>query len=115
MTESDIWRMPNGGPLRFQSGDYVRIDTTDRPDRAYTLPLTEGYVRGYDLSEVDGVYKVAYELFKMGHSPLRWVREDVLTKVAEALPHTCPAGRECGICGNSARPQGLPIFTDPKI
>jgi len=115
VSKGEGWRDSNGDPLKFQDGDYVRIDTSSNPDRAHTLPFLEGYVRGYDLLGVDGVYSAAYELFKMGHNPLRWVREDVLDKVAEALPHTCPTGRECGICGGGAQPQGLSIFAGPKV
>lgn len=114
MNDREAWKDPNGEPLKFQDGDYVRIDTTDRPDRAYTLPFLEGYVRGYSLSGEDGVYSAAYELFKMGHSPLCWVREEVLTKVAESLPHACPQGRGCGICGANEPGQGLSIFAGPQ-
>lgn len=112
MVEREVWRDPNGNPLKFQDGDYVRIDTSSNPDQAYSLPFLEGYVRGYDLSGVDGVYSAAYELFKMGHNPLCWVREYALNKVNEALPHTCH-GRVCGICGQGGRPQGLSIFAGP--
>lgn len=115
MNERQIWRDPNGDPLQFQDGDCVRIDTSSNPDRANSLPFLEGYVRGYNLSGIDGVYSAAYELFRMGHNPLRWVRETVLVKATEILPHTCPAGRGCGICGGGVRSQGLGIFAGPRV
>ena len=114
MSKGEGWRDPNGDPLKFQDGDYVRIDTSSNPDRAHVLPFLEGYVRGYDLSGADGVYSAAYELFQMGHNPLCWIREGVLTKVPEALPHSCQ-GRVCGICGGGTQPQGLSIFAGPKV
>jgi hypothetical protein len=100
---ADIWTDPLGNPLAFQNGDYVRIDTSGHPQRAYTLPFLEGYIRGYDLHvvEVGGITtcSAAYELFKMGHSPLQWVREKYLSKAPELLPHQCIPPFPCGICG----------------
>ncbi|MCP9209571.1 hypothetical protein [Streptomyces cucumeris] len=112
MLDDAIWRDPNGSPLKFQNGDYVRIDTSDRPERQYTLPFLNGYVRGYDLSGVDGAYECAYELFKMG-AVLPGVREKFLIKVSELLPHVCPDGRRCGICGSGGTVQDLSIFAGP--
>lgn len=111
---SEIWRNGNGDPLAFQAGDYVEIDTTSRPDRAYTLPFLSGYVRGYTLSEGDGGSSVAYELFRMGENPLRWVREEFLVKAPEPIPHACPAGQQCGICGSGGMALDFSVFTGPK-
>jgi hypothetical protein len=112
--EREVWRDLDGNPLKFQDGDYVQIETASNPARVHTLPFLEGYVRGYNISEDGRGVSVAYELFKMGHSPLQFVREEFLTKVAESLPHTCH-GRVCGICGDGDTPQGLSIFAGPKI
>jgi hypothetical protein len=114
VSEREVWRDPNGSPLKFQDGDYVRIDTSSNPDRMYTLPFLEGYVRGYDLVGIDGVYSAAYELFKMGDHPLRWVREEFLEKAPELIPHAHRGGF-CGICGAGGTPQGLSIFAGPKV
>lgn len=114
MSDGEIWRDFDGNPLKFQNGDYVRIDISSNLDQAYSLPFREGYVRGYDLSEADGVCSAAYELFKAGDSPLRWVREKFLEKVPELLPHTCH-GKICGLCGSGGSPQGLSIFDGPKV
>lgn len=100
MTATTTWTAPDGTPLKFQRGDYVRIDTTDRPDRAHTLPFLSGYVQGYDLLEQsDGTWSVAYELHKMGHNPLCYVREKFLRNVLEDIPHKCSRPSPCGICG----------------
>jgi hypothetical protein len=114
VSEREVWRDPNGNPLKFQSGDYVRIETSSNPEAGSRLPFREGYVRGYSLSGVGGVYGAAYELFKMGDPPLRWVREGFLEKVPELIPHVHHGGF-CGICGNGGRPEGLSIFAGPNV
>lgn len=108
--DREIWRDPNGVKLKFQDGDYVRINASE-PDR---LQFLSGYVRGYDLFGIDDEYSAAYELHRMGHSPLQWVKEEALEKVPEQMPHTCH-GEVCGICGSGSTPQGLSIFAEPPI
>lgn len=96
MAEGEIWRDPKGNPLKFQDGDYVRIDLTSG---RHIFPFLEGYVRGYDLCGTGDAYEVAYELFKMGHNPLRWVKEEVLTPAPPLVPHEHRKAGSCGICG----------------
>ena len=98
------WHDFDGTPLKFEDGDYVRIDISDNPARATELPFLEGYVRGYDTSERDGISSVAYELFKVGHNPLRWVREKFLslTPGQFGINHGKGAhgnGESCHLCG----------------
>ncbi|MFE0472631.1 hypothetical protein ACFW2V_13550 [Streptomyces sp. NPDC058947] len=113
MTARDVWRDPDGNPLKYQDGDYVRIDISSNPARASGLPFLEGYVRGYNLMGVDGGYEAAYELFRVGANPLRWVREEFLSKTSELLPHEHRGGF-CGLCGHGGTPQGLSIFAGPE-
>lgn len=90
-----MWKHDDGTPLKFQDGDYVKIDISEHPERAYSLPFRSGYVRGYDISGPD--QSVGYQLVKMGHNPLEFVKEHFLTKIPEDIPHTCVPG-SCGIC-----------------
>jgi hypothetical protein len=114
--EREVWVDFDGNPLKFQYGDYVRIDISSNPARAHGVPFLEGYVRGYSLSQVsDRTCSAAYELFQLGNPPLRYVLEGVLVRAEERLPHSCPSGRECPLCGNGAPARGLSIFDGPKI
>jgi len=92
---SDVWRGPDGQPLKFQEGDCVQIDTSRNLSQVYDLPFLKGYVRGYNISGDS----VAYELFWMG-AWLRFVKEDCLDKIPDRHPHGCPPGR-CSICGGT--------------
>lgn len=102
---SDEWELPNGEKLKFQSGDFVRIDTSSNPEAAGRLPFLSGYVRGYDALIEDGApAKVAYELFKVGHNMLVGVREDRLVKAPSqfGITHGRGAhgdGKACHLCG----------------
>lgn len=91
------WLNGAGQPLKFQDGDYARIDVSHNP--AHGLPFLSGYVRGYDLSGVTGHESVAYELYRMGHHPLQWVKEEFLAPASEDVPHKHYGTRRCGICG----------------
>lgn len=109
---NDVWRDPNGKPLKFQDGDYVRIETEGRGD--CVLPFLSGYVRGCELYGAEGVCSASYDLFKMGESPLPGtVREEVLIKAPDPFPGHVHHGRVCGICGSGQSPQGLSIFAGP--
>lgn len=115
MPDREIWRDPNGSPLKFQDGDYVRIDTSSHPERASRLPFLAGYVRGYDAFISDAGADVGYELFSMGNPRLHGVKEEVLEKAPDPFSgHVCYGG-VCGICGSGGRPQGLSIFAGPKV
>lgn len=95
------WTDSNGNPLKFQEGDPVRIDTSSNP--AHGLPFTSGYVRGYNLQVQEGSgTSVAYELYRMGHHPLRWVKEEFLSLAPDPHKHAHPSGRKCQICGKPA-------------
>lgn len=91
------WLNGSGKPLKFQDGDHVRIDVSHNP--AHSLPFLTGYVRGYSVSGYAGKESVAYELYRMGHPPLCWVREKFLILVPESLPHKHYPERSCRICG----------------
>jgi hypothetical protein len=98
------WEDFDGSPLKFADGDYVRIDTSKHPESAASLPFLSGYVRGYDLSMIEGVGSAAYELFKVGHNPLCWVKEEflVLTPGQFGISHGKGAhtnGESCHLCG----------------
>lgn len=113
MAGTETWLGSDGLPLEFQDGDYVRVDlSVAKPTTVYDLPFLEGYVRGFDISTVDGVDSVAYYLFKVGHNLMGAVREEVL-KIAkspygsvhdrgghEQVALRFHAGkRDCGLCG----------------
>lgn len=107
----ETWRLPDGRPMKFQDGDYVRIEASD----PHALPFLSGYVRGFDMWTDGEEVSVAYELFKMGHNALVGVKEEVLAPATPPLGnHTC-VGRICGICGGGDEPQGLSIFAGPKV
>lgn len=105
---SNLWLDFDGKPLEFQDGDYVRIDVADYPEAAASLPFLEGYVRGYDLSRWDGQNgsggAAAYELYRLGDNPLRWVRQEFLTPAPPPFGegHGRGAhqdGTRCDLCG----------------
>ncbi len=101
---SGSWAHGDGTPLKFQNGDYVAIDTTEYPAALASLPFTSGYIRGYNLSTVNGISSVAYELFKVGHNPLCYVREEFLDLAPSqfGVRHGKGAhgnGRGCALCG----------------
>jgi hypothetical protein len=102
---SDEWVLPNGEKLKFQDGDFVRIDISSNPEAATMLPFLSGYVRGYDASIEDGApAKVGYALFKVGHNMLVGVKEERLVKAPSqfGITHGQGAhqdGRACHLCG----------------
>lgn len=101
---SQRWEAPEGMPLRFQDGDFVRIDTSSNPEAATRLPFLSGYVRGFDAMTADGVTTVAYELYSIGNNPLHGVREDRLNPAPAPFGsgHGRGAhgdGKRCDLCG----------------
>lgn len=99
----EIWSLPDGTPLKFQDGDYVRIDVDPGSPSALRLPFLGGYVRGYDaVIEDGGPAKVAYALFKVGNNLLNGVREDRLILASPQFGEghgAHPDGRACHLCG----------------
>lgn len=95
------WTLPNGMPMRFQDGDHVEIEAEDPA----SVPFLTGYVRGYSMTVTDdGKASVAYELFSVGNRPLKWVREECLTRTPGRFGanHGRGAhgrGEECALCG----------------
>jgi hypothetical protein len=101
---ADGWTLPEGGELKYQDGDFVRIDITSNPEAAYSLPFLSGYVRGYDALTVDGKTSVAYGLYSVGNHPLNGVREDRLVRAVSpfGIGHGRGAhgdGKACHLCG----------------
>jgi hypothetical protein len=99
------WTLPDGTPLKYQDGDYVRIDVEPGSPSALRLPFLGGYVRGYSAVIGDGgPAKVAYALFKVGHNLLNGVREE---KLLPAHPQfgdghgraAHQGGEVCHLCG----------------
>lgn len=97
------WTLPDGTPLKYQRGDYVRIDVEPGSPSALRLPFLSGYVRGYSaVIEDDGPAKVAYSLFKLGNNLLNGVREEKLIPAPaqfDASHGVHPDGKPCHLCG----------------
>lgn len=94
------WTDFDGNRLTFQNGDYVRINTP----AGTALPFLSGYVRGFNLSDAGTGTKVAYELYKMGNNPLRYVKEECLERTSPPFDPGHAArvhapGLVCGLCG----------------
>jgi hypothetical protein len=103
MAATDIWEI-DGKELKYQDGDYVRIDTSSNPEAASWLPFLSGYVRGFDASTVDGETTVAYTLYSIGNNPLHGVYEDRLVRAVGAYGihhgrNMHDDGNACGLCG----------------
>lgn len=96
--------LPEGGELKYQDGDFVRIDTSSNPEAATRLPFLSGYVRGFEALTEDGVTSFTYTLYSVGNNPLVGVREDRLIKTAGpyGIGHGRGAhadGKSCALCG----------------
>lgn len=103
MSGTDLW-VVDGKELKYQEGDFVRIDTSLNPEAATRLPFLSGYVRGFDALTRDGVTTVAYDLYSVGNNPLHGVREDRLIKTCGpfGIDHGRGAhlnGKSCALCG----------------
>jgi hypothetical protein len=103
MAGTKIWTLPDGTPLKYQDGDYVRIDVDPGSASALRLPFLSGYVRGYGATvEDNGPTWVTYTLFKVGNNLLVGVKEERLVPVAPQFDESHGAhadGRACSVCG----------------
>ena len=103
MAGTDLWEI-DGKELKYQDGDYVRIDISSNPEAAFRLPFLSGYVRGFDALTVDGETSVSYTLYNIGNNPLHGVREDRLIRATGGfgIHHGRDMhadGKACGLCG----------------